>query len=151
MECKTCFSISFLEATCNPIWENAVESNRRILLRSLGPSKRIMVIWQSIPYSIKVQVYSSNLVLTGTQGMVGSGRASVAAVADLSRAFVDDMGQNAPLPVRAMASLGAWGSHTQNQERELHRWTKHLYDLKLNTLFGLTFRWGWNRLCMYGL
>lgn len=57
----------------------------------------------------------------------------MAAVADLSRAFVDDVGQNTPLSVKAIASLGAWGSHSQNQERELHRWTQHLYDLKLET------------------
>ena len=45
----------------------------------------------------------------GHQGMVGSGRASVAAVADLSRAFVDDVGQNTPLSFFSESYSVTWG------------------------------------------
>ena len=67
------------------------------------------------------------------QGMVGNGRASVAAVAELSRAYVEDSGAGVPDAVRAIASLGNWGSQTQNQERDLHRWVRNLYNLDIQT------------------
>ena len=67
------------------------------------------------------------------QGMVGNGRASVAAVAELSRAYVEDSGDSVPDAVRAIASLGNWGSQTQNQERDLHRWVRNLYNLDIQT------------------
>ena len=65
--------------------------------------------------------------------MVGSGRATVAAVADLSRAYVRDMGEMAPKAVCGMASLGGWGSHPQNQERDLHRWVGKIHGLTVET------------------
>lgn len=65
--------------------------------------------------------------------MVGSGRASVSAVADLSRAFVKDMGDTAPEAAQAFASLGGWGSSAQNQERDLQRWVHQLYGLDIQT------------------
>ena len=65
--------------------------------------------------------------------MVGSGRASIAAVADLSRAYVQDSGSSAPDAVKAIASIGNWGVHSQNQERDLHRWTRNLYNMDLQT------------------
>jgi hypothetical protein len=68
-----------------------------------------------------------------SKGMIGSGRASVAAAADLSRAFVEDMGDSAPSSVYALASLGSFGAHTQNQERDLHKWVRHLYNINLST------------------
>ena len=63
--------------------------------------------------------------------MVGSGRASVAAIADISRAFVKDAGGAAPQSVAALASLGSWGANAQNQERDLHRWANQLYGLDI--------------------
>lgn len=65
--------------------------------------------------------------------MVGSGKASIASIAEISRANVADMGSMVPEPVRALASLGSWGSHTQNQERDLHKWLKGLHQLNLQT------------------
>lgn len=65
--------------------------------------------------------------------MVGSGKASLASIAEISRANVADMGSMVPEPVRALASLGSWGSHTQNQERDLHKWLKGLHQLNLQT------------------
>lgn len=67
------------------------------------------------------------------QGMVGSGRASVSAVADLSRAMVNDVGGAAPQAVQAFASLGSWGANQHNQERDLHRWVHQLYGLAVET------------------
>lgn len=65
--------------------------------------------------------------------MIGSGRTSVAAAADLSRACVKDMGLEAPAAVRGLASLGAWGSSAQNQERDLHKWVSKMHNLDLQT------------------
>ena len=65
--------------------------------------------------------------------MVGSGRASVSAVADLSRAMVSDVGSAAPQAVQEFASLGSWGAHQHNQERDLHRWVHQLYGLAIET------------------
>ena len=65
------------------------------------------------------------------QGMIGTGRTSIAAAADLSRACVTDMGDAAPEAIHALASLGNWGSQCQNQERDLHTWVNKLYNMKL--------------------
>ena len=65
--------------------------------------------------------------------MIGSGRTSIAAASDLSRACVKDMGNAAPAAVHALASLGSWGSHSQNQERDLHKWANQLYNMNLQT------------------
>ena len=66
-------------------------------------------------------------------GMIGSGRSSIAAVADLSRAYLQDSGGSTPQAVQAFASLGGWGSHEQNQERDLHKWVNGLHGLNLET------------------
>lgn len=51
--------------------------------------------------------------------------------ADLSRACVLDMGHCVPASVQGIASLGSWGRHSQNQERDLHRWIHNVYHLQL--------------------
>ena len=66
-------------------------------------------------------------------GMIGCGRLSVAAAAELSRANVQDTGAAASNAVVALASLGGGGRHLQNQERDLHRWVGGLYQLGLET------------------
>lgn len=70
---------------------------------------------------------------SSAKGMIGSGRVSVAAAAELSRATLVDLNGKAPQAVQALASLGCGGSHGQNQERDLHRWAHNLYDLDLDT------------------
>lgn len=65
--------------------------------------------------------------------MIGSGRATVAAAADLSRAFVEDMGHEAPNAVKAISSLGSYGQNPQNQERDLHNWVQDLFGFGLST------------------
>lgn len=67
------------------------------------------------------------------QGMVGSGRSSIAAVAELSRANVADMGKSVPQAVAALASLGSWGNNASNSERDMHRWVRNLYQFGLET------------------
>lgn len=57
----------------------------------------------------------------------------MAAVAGISRANLADMGDAVPDAVRAMASLGGWGAHPQNQERDLHKWVHKLHNLNLET------------------
>ena len=64
---------------------------------------------------------------------MGSGRASISAVADLSRAYLQDSGSLAPDAVKAIASIGNWGVHSQNQERDLHRWVRNLYNIGIQT------------------
>lgn len=35
--------------------------------------------------------------------------------------------------VKAFATLGSGGKHWANEERDLHRWTKNLFDVSLDT------------------
>ena len=63
--------------------------------------------------------------------MLGTGRATVAQIADLARAAVSD---GLPLEaVKAFASLGGEGKHPSNQERDLHNWLKRLFGFELET------------------
>ena len=62
-------------------------------------------------------------------GLIGSGTASVAEIAELARCCVRD-----GLPKEAVsvfASLGCDGKYPANQERDLHRWLRQLYSLDL--------------------
>lgn len=65
--------------------------------------------------------------------MIGEGKASVAAVAQLARANLADFEAGAPASVAAFASLGNFGNCPQNEERDLHRWLSQLFSLKLST------------------
>ena len=61
--------------------------------------------------------------------MLGTGRATVAQIADLARALVAD-----GLPhdaIRAFASLGGEGRHASNQERDLRNWLRQLFGFEL--------------------
>lgn len=59
--------------------------------------------------------------------MLGSGRAHVAEICDLARSNLQD-----GLPSE-LASLGANGAHSSNQERDLHRWLVGIFGMKLTT------------------
>jgi len=62
--------------------------------------------------------------------LIGRGKVSVAAACELSQAICIDH----PLPhgaIKAFGSLGTNGHHPQNAERDLHRWLKSLFGLKL--------------------
>ena len=61
--------------------------------------------------------------------MVGSGRATIAEVCDMSRANVADGLYSKAL--QGLSSLGASGKHDQNQERDLHRWVKGMHGMTL--------------------
>lgn len=51
---------------------------------------------------------------------------------DLARAVVEDGGGGASNEsVQSFASLGAFGKHQKNAERDLHRWTHNLYNCQL--------------------
>lgn len=64
-------------------------------------------------------------------GMLGSGRASVAEVADMARSTLAD--GLPPKAVEAFASLDSGGVHANNQERDLHRWLHSLFGMTLMT------------------
>lgn len=66
---------------------------------------------------------------TPNQGMVGSGRATVAEICDISRANVAD-GHTSEAIV-ALRSMGACGHHESNQERDLHRWISGSFSMTL--------------------
>ena len=57
------------------------------------------------------------------------GGVHVADLCDLSRADVKDQG--AGLQAQALASLGSYGKWANNQERDLHRLVRGLYNLKV--------------------
>lgn len=61
--------------------------------------------------------------------MVGSGRATIAEVCDMSRANVADGLYSKAL--QGLSSLGGGGRHDQNQERDLHRWVKGMHGMTL--------------------
>ena len=64
--------------------------------------------------------------------MVGTGSISVSAAVDLASSIVEDheMPNSA---IRAFSSRETDNTHPQNAERDLYRWLKNLYNLKLQT------------------
>lgn len=72
--------------------------------------------------------------------MIGSGRASVAEICEISRANLADGMQNEAREV--LASLGAGGDHPSNQERDLLRWLKTYVSLEsFNVEMALNVPW----------
>lgn len=65
--------------------------------------------------------------------MIGSGKAHVHTIASIAQAQCKD--GPAPEPVTAMASIGAFGRHPSNAERDLHRWLKSLYGIDLQPYY----------------
>lgn len=65
--------------------------------------------------------------------MIGSGKTNVAHAQGLAAAMVrDGIPQEA---VTAFASLGSFGAHGSNAERDLHRWLRGLYGMTLEPYF----------------
>lgn len=71
------------------------------------------------------------------QGLLGNGKAHISTVASIAQAQCLD-GAQAPA-IQAFASLGSGGAHSQNQERDLHRWLKNLYNVQLE-VYSVPFR-----------
>ena len=63
--------------------------------------------------------------------MIGHGQAHVRTVVAIAQSQHQD--QSAPPCIEAFASLGNFGSasSSKNEERDLHRWLKNLYNLQL--------------------
>ena len=61
--------------------------------------------------------------------MIGSGKAHVHTVVSIAQAQSKD----APTTqaIAAFASLGTFGSNPSNEERDLHRWLRRIYDIEL--------------------
>lgn len=58
-------------------------------------------------------------------GLIGCGKTHISTVAALAQAQNKD---SRPVPaVAAFASLGSYGAHASNQERDLHRWLRNLH------------------------
>ncbi|CAJ1453005.1 unnamed protein product, partial [Effrenium voratum] len=76
--------------------------------------------YESLPHCNTAEEYIS---------MIGSGRSTIAECATLARANLKDNMQNPALV--AFGSLGAHGSCESNQERDLHRWLRHIHGFQL--------------------
>ena len=62
--------------------------------------------------------------------MVGRGRMSISGAVDLANSMVvDGMVHDA---LESFASLGTSGQHLGNCERDLHRWTRDLFNFQLH-------------------
>ena len=99
--------------------------------------------YESLPHCNTAEEYISRLhgisqqtlvprsCFTSTRflGMIGSGRSTIAECATLARANLKDNMQNPALV--AFGSLGAHGSCESNQERDLHRWLRHIHGFQL--------------------
>ena len=82
--------------------------------------------------------------------MIGSGRASIAEICEISRANVAD-GSNAEA-LHSLKSLGAGGKHQSNQERDLHRWLEGLHSMRLKPFtVELLLNVSWNETLLSGL
>lgn len=61
--------------------------------------------------------------------MIGTGKANVSTLVSVAQAQAQD--GELPEAVKAFASLGCWGKHRSNEERDMHRWLHNLYDRHL--------------------
>ena len=61
--------------------------------------------------------------------MIGSGKAHVHTVVSIAQAQCKD--GPATRAVTAFASLGTFGSNPSNEERDLHRWLRRVYNIEL--------------------
>lgn len=66
-------------------------------------------------------------------GLVGKGGLGISAACDVASSIVEDHAEHAHEAIKAFSSLGTEGKHQQNQERDLYRWLKNLYGLRLET------------------
>lgn len=78
----------------------------------------------------RFEQYEESATVEKIQELVGKGKTSIASACELAGGVVSDH----PLPhaaIKAFASLGTDGKHLNNSERDLHRWMKDLYGLRL--------------------
>ena len=66
--------------------------------------------------------------------MIGSGKSHIHTLAAVAQAQIRD-GLPVPDAIRAFASIGSCGAHSQNEERDLHRWLKDLHGLGLEIYY----------------
>lgn len=77
--------------------------------------------------------------------MVGCGRAGVAEVCDISRANLAD--GHVSEAIVGLSSLGGFGKHESNQERDLHRWLKGLHSMTLEPVeVSMVLNVSWNHI-----
>lgn len=61
--------------------------------------------------------------------LVGRGRIDISCATDIARAVMKDGVSNER--VEKLSSLGNWGISQSNCERDLHRWLRNLFGLRL--------------------
>ena len=65
--------------------------------------------------------------------MIGKGSAHVRTVVSIAQAQALD--SEPPAAIAAFASLGSFGRCNSNEERDLHRWLKNLYNVSLEVYY----------------
>jgi len=65
--------------------------------------------------------------------MIGSGKSNIRTVVSIAQSQVED--GPVPAAIEAFASLGAWGAHASNEERDLHAWLKDLHGITLEVYY----------------
>ena len=63
--------------------------------------------------------------------MIGSGQSNIRTVVSIAQAQRQDA--KVPDVIEAFASLGSYGNHPQNEERDLHRWLRDHHNISLET------------------
>lgn len=101
----------------------------------------ISFIWKAWKYPTNqscrkrqnIENYKQSKTFNTLTGLIGRGGLGISAACDLASSIVGDHSQNAHEAIKAFSSLGTEGKHPQNQERDLYRWLRNLYGLRLQT------------------
>ena len=66
-------------------------------------------------------------------GMIGAGKSNVRTVVSIAQSQLRD----GPVPpaIECFASLGSYGAHPSNEERDLHRWLQGLHNITLSVYY----------------
>ena len=114
-----------MESVSNHVYAN---SHRKTRYESLPHSHQAEeFIRAMVALKLTLQVFSTGdtCFFHCFLGLIGSGKAHISTVASIAQAQNKD---SRPVPaVAAFASLGSYGAHASNQERDLHRWLRNLH------------------------
>lgn len=77
----------------------------------------------------KIEAMSHSHCVDSLLDLVGRGRVDISCATDVARAVLKDGVENDA--VTKLASLGGFGSCQSNAERDLHRWLRNLFGLRL--------------------
>ena len=94
---------------------------------------------------LSINHFTTLNLYTWNWGMIGTGRAHVHTVVSIAQAQCMD-GPTVPA-VQAFASLGGGGLHPSNEERDLHRWLKNLYQIDMEVYTVRMNLQVWGKIC----